>query len=144
MSNGTNKTTATTADVEDFLAAVPDEDRRQDARLLAALMRDVTGRPAVLWGTSIIGFGSRHYHYASGRQGDVAAIGFAPRKAQTVLYLTGGVEQYDDLLTGLGPHKVGKGCLYLKRVPEVDQDTLRAVIARSHELAAEPWDATAT
>ena len=119
-------------DVDAFLAAIPDERRRHDARLLADLMAEVTGEPAVLWGTSIVGFGSRHYRYESGREGDVAAVGFAPRRGQTTIYLIGYLESYADLLERLGPHRTGKGCLYLTRVEQADREALRAIIARSH------------
>lgn len=90
MADGSNKTAPTDGDVSVFLDAVTDNQRRRDAQLLLDVMREVTGQPPVMWGTSIVGFGSRHYRYASGRTGDVAAVGFSPRKAQTVLYLTGG------------------------------------------------------
>ena len=122
-------------DVAKFLDSVGDEQRQRDARLLVALMGEVTGQPAAMWGSSIIGFGSRHYKYESGREGDVAAIGFSPRKAQTVLYLTGYLEAYADLLERLGPHTHGKGCLYLKRVDQADQPALREIIARSFATA---------
>jgi len=130
-----NKTKATDGDVGAFLDAIPDEQRRRDARLLVDLIGEVTGERPVMWGTSIVGFGSRHYRYESGREGDVAAVGFSPRKAQTVMYLTGGVDEYEDLLTRVGPHQTGKGCLYLKRVDQVDADALRDVIARCYRKA---------
>jgi hypothetical protein len=129
-----NQTTAGDGDVGAFVEGVADERRRDDARHLVALMGAVTGQPAVLWGTAIIGFGSRHYRYESGREGDVAAIGFSPRKAQTVLYLSGGLEQYQDLLERLGPHTTGKSCLYLKRVGDVEDAVLREVVARSFHM----------
>lgn len=131
-----NKTVATGGDVTAFIDSVADEQRRRDARLLIEVMREVTGEPPVLWGASIVGFGSRHYRYASGHEGDTAAIGFSPRKAHSVLYLTGGMDEYADLLERLGQHGCGKGCLYLKRVDEADATALREIIARSHRLAA--------
>ncbi|RLK59416.1 DUF1801 domain-containing protein [Actinokineospora cianjurensis] len=127
----------TASDIPEFLAAVPDARRRADAELLVALMSEVTGQPAVLWGSSIIGFGSRHYRYDTGREGDTVAVGFSPRKAQTVLYLTGSLEDYADLLAGLGKHTTGKSCLYLRRVDEVDSAVLRAVVTRSYQAALE-------
>jgi hypothetical protein len=132
-----NKTTATDGDVDTFVNGVADEQRREDARLLVDLMHDVTGQPAVLWGSAIIGFGSRHYRYPSGREGDTVAVGFSPRKAETVLYLTGGLDEYEDLLPRLGKHKVGKGCLYLKRVDQADAKSLREIIARAYRMATE-------
>lgn len=122
-------------EVNAFLDSVPDEQRRADARLLAGLMTEVTGEQAVLWGSSIVGFGSRHYRYDSGREGDTVAVGFAPRKAQSVLYLTGSPADYADLLARLGPYTNGKGCLYLKRVDQADQAALREIIARSYRAA---------
>lgn len=132
---GVNKTTATDGDVGAFLDSVVDEQRRSDGRLLLGLMKETTGEPAVMWGPSIVGFGTRHYRYPSGREGDTAAVGFSPRKAYTVLYLTGGMEDYEDLLAGLGPHRTGKGCLYLKRVDHADAAALRDIVARSYRTA---------
>ena len=132
MANDENKTTASNGEVAAFVAAVGDEQRRRDAHTLMDLMHEVTGQPPVMWGTSIVGFGSRHYRYPSGREGDTVAVGFSPRKAEAVLYLTGGLEEYEDLLAGLGPHRTGKGCLYIKRIDEVDPSALRQLIARSY------------
>ncbi|PPK68917.1 DUF1801 domain-containing protein [Actinokineospora auranticolor] len=125
----------TTDDVAEFVAAVPDPQRRADAELLVAMMAEVTGEPAVLWGTSIIGFGSRHYRYDSGREGDTPAVAFAPRKPHTVLYLTGPLTDYP--LTTLGKHTTSKGCVYLKHVNQTDQDVLRALITQSFDAASE-------
>jgi hypothetical protein len=135
VADSANKTTATGADVGTFVDAIADEQRRRDARLLVDLMREVTGEPPVMWGSSIIGFGSRHYRYPSGREGDTAAVGFSPRKAQTAVYLTGGLEDYADLLARLGPHQTSKGCLYLKRVDQADTAALRGIVARSYRAA---------
>jgi Domain of unknown function (DU1801) len=126
------KTQPTSADVEEFLAGVPDERRRADARALCALLADVTGEPPVLWGSSIVGFGSYHYRYESGHEGTSALVGFSPRKTSLVLYLIGGFEdRHGKLLERLGPHKTGKGCLYLKRLADVDRDVLRELVDRS-------------
>ncbi|MEV4135716.1 DUF1801 domain-containing protein [Dactylosporangium sp. NPDC049742] len=129
-----NQTVAGDGDVGEFLEGVADERRRGEARGLVALMAEVTGEPAVLWGKAIVGFGSRHYRYESGREGDIAAVSFSPRKAQTVLYLTGGVDAYQDLLDRLGPHTTGKGCLYIKRVDAVDDAVLREIVGRSFHM----------
>ena len=116
-------------DVEAFLASVPNEQRRADARRLCALMQEVTGEPAVMWGGSIVGFGRYHYRYDSGREGDAPLTGFAPRKQHLVLYLIGGFEdRYPTTLARLGPHTTGKSCLYVKRLTDVDQDALRELI----------------
>ncbi len=134
MADSGNKTTANDGDVGAFIAGIGDEQRRHDAGLLVELMREVTGQPPVLWGTSIVGFGSRHYRYASGREGDVAPISFSPRAAQTTLYLSGAMTEYTSLLERLGPHKLGKGCLYLKRVDQADAGALRDVVALSYRI----------
>ncbi len=122
----------TLADVDAFIDAVPDEHRRSDARELCQLMRSVTGEPPVMWGPSIVGFGSYHYRYESGRTGDAPLAAFSPRKANLVVYLVGGFEdRYLGLLHKLGPHKTGKGCLYMKRLGGVDVDVLRQLVERS-------------
>jgi Domain of unknown function (DU1801) len=125
-------------DVQPFLTSVPDDRRRQDAQRLVELLGEVTGQPPVMWGASIIGFGARHYRYDSGREGDTAAVGFSPRKAHTVVYLPSGLEHDQDLLARLGRHSTGKGCLYLKRVDQVDQAVLKELLARSYDRATCP------
>ena len=122
----------TDADVEAFLAAIPDDRRREDARALCAVMAEATGEPAAMWGSSIVGFGSYHYRYDSGREGDAALASFSPRKAATVVYLAGYFDGRDaELVERLGPVKTGKGCLYVKRLDDVDQAALRELIDRS-------------
>jgi hypothetical protein len=126
------KTLPTGDDAEAFVDAVPDEARRDDARALCGLLADWTGHPAVMWGTSIVGFGSYRYRYPSGHKGTAPLVGFSPRKASLVLYLAGGVEERDPgLLERLGPHKTGKGCLYLKRLDSVDRGVLRELVERT-------------
>jgi Domain of unknown function (DU1801) len=126
------KTQPTATDIDAFLDAVPDERRRADARALSALLADVTGEPPVLWGSSIVGFGSYHYRYESGHEGTSALASFSPRKTALVLYLVGGFEErHGKLLERLGPHKTGKGCLYLQRLDDVDLDVLRELVDRS-------------
>ncbi|MFJ6197500.1 DUF1801 domain-containing protein [Micromonospora sp. NPDC092111] len=125
-------TAPTGQSVEEFLAAVPNESRRVDARRLIALMRDITGEEPVMWGPSIIGFGRYHYRYDSGREGDSALAGFSPRKQHLVVYLVGGFEErYASAVARLGPHKTGKGCLYLKSLDGVDLAVLRELVDRS-------------
>ena len=122
----------TEASVAGFLAAMPDEQRRQDARRLCAMMREITGEPPTMWGTSIIGFGTYHYRYASGHEGDAPLASFSPRRQHLAIYLVGEFgDRYQPLLARLGPHKTGKGCLYLKRLDDADQDALRELIDRS-------------
>lgn len=124
-------TEPTDASVEEFLAAVTPAVRRRDALRLVALYRELTGQEPRLWGPSIVGFGSYHYRYASGREGDAAAAGFSPRKAATSLYLPDGVAAHTELLARLGPHTTGVGCLYVKDLDTVDLEVLRTVLARS-------------
>ena len=125
-------TRPTGAAVEGFLAGVPDERRREDARRLCAMMREITGEPPAMWGTSIVGFGAYHYRYASGHEGDAPLAGFSPRSQHLVIYLASEFgDRYQAVLARLGPHKTGKGCLYLKRLGDVDQDALRELIDRS-------------
>ena len=102
----------TGASVEEFLARVPDEQRREDARRLCAMMQEVTGERPAMWGTSIIGFGTYHYRYASGHEGNSALASFSPRRQHLAIYLVGEFEnRHQSVLARLGPHKTGKGCL---------------------------------
>ena len=119
-------------DVDAFLDAVPHPVRRRDAHTLAELMGTVTGEPAVLWGPTIVGFGTYHYHYASGRQGDAAAAGFSPRKAASTIYLPDGVGAHTERLTRLGPHTASVGCLYIKDLEAVDLAVLEEIIRASY------------
>lgn len=131
------KTQPNDASVEEFLAGIADPVRQRDARTVCALMAEVTGQPPVMWGSSIVGFGSFHYTYASGRSGDWMAVGFSPRKASTTLYLMDGFESYPELLDRLGPHSTGKACLYVKRLADVDHSVLRDLVARSYAQTAD-------
>ena len=125
-------TRPTDASVEGFLAGIPDEQRREDSRRLCAMMQEITGEPPTMWGASIIGFGTYHYRYASGGEGDSALAGFAPRRQHLAIYLVGEFEsRHQSVLARLGPHKSGKGCLYIRRLDDVDRDALRELIDRS-------------
>jgi hypothetical protein len=126
-------TVPTDADVAAFIAGVPDDVRRRDAETLVGLLREVTGQQPVMWGPSIVGFGSYHYVYDSGREGDAAAVGFSPRKASTTVYLADGFDAYADELARLGPHSLGKSCLYLKDLAKVDLGVLEQLVRRSYE-----------
>lgn len=128
-------TTPTDQRVEDYLATIENDQRRTDASTLIEIMSDITGEPPAMWGSSMIGFGTYHYRYASGHEGDSALASFAPRKQQLVLYLAGGFEdEHAAQIAKLGPHKTGKGCLYLKRLSEVDLDVLRTLIEQSVQV----------
>jgi Domain of unknown function (DU1801) len=125
-----NKTVETDVDVAAFVAGVADPAQRADADTLIDLMSRVSGAPARMWGPSIIGFGSYTYRYDSGREGTSLQIGFSPRKGQTVLYGLA-VNDNADLLKRLGKHKTGKGCLYIKRLSDVDLAALEELCAAS-------------
>ncbi|HEU5484341.1 MAG TPA: DUF1801 domain-containing protein [Microlunatus sp.] len=127
----TAKTVPTEASVPDFLAGIADARRRADAQVVCDLMAEVTGEEPVLWGTSIVGFGEQTLTIASGKPSAWMEVGFAPRKAATVIYLMDGFEHRADLLDRLGPHSIGKACLYLKRLDDVDLAVLRALLSAS-------------
>jgi hypothetical protein len=126
-----NKTQATNADVIAFIEGVADETQRADAHAIVEIMTRLSGEPAKMWGPSIIGFGSYHYKYDSGREGDSLRIGFSPRKGQTVLYLVDGYVGKEAQLARLGKHKLGKSCLYIKRLSDVDMAVLEDMITGS-------------
>jgi hypothetical protein len=126
-----NKTKPTKVSVAAFIDAVADRTRRADAQALVKLMESASGEKPKMWGASIIGFGSYHYTYDSGRQGDMPLVGFSPRKAATVLYIMTGLGQSEALLAKLGKHTTGKGCLYVKNLADVDQKVLEALVVKS-------------
>ena len=125
------KTKESNASVAAFLNAVEDNDRRRDAKKVAAMMREATGSRAKMWGTSIVGFGRYHFKYASGREGDWMLIGFSPRKQNLTLYIMAGFREFDSLMARLGPHKTGKSCLYLWRLADIDVKVLESLIKQS-------------
>jgi Domain of unknown function (DU1801) len=130
------KTQATDADVAEFLAAIPDEQRRADSEAICRLIAEETGEPPRMWGKGIVGFGSYRMTYADGREADWMALGFAPRKQNLVLYLMDGFDGYQELLARLGKHSTGKACLYVKRLADVDPDVLRELVASSYAARA--------
>ncbi|MET0372285.1 MAG: DUF1801 domain-containing protein [Sphingobium sp.] len=123
-----NKTMETAADVGAFLAQVQPAERGSDGAIVADIMGRLSGEQARMWGPTIIGFGSYHYRYDSGREGDMCRIGFSPRKADLVFYLAG-LEDAD--FAPLGKYRRGKGCLYVKRLSDVDLDVLEGLIVKS-------------
>jgi hypothetical protein len=125
------KTKPTGEDVAAFLDAVPDVRRRDDARAVCALLREVTGQEPRMWGSSIVGFGDTHYRYASGHEGDTFVVGLSPRKAALTVYVMDGFEGREELLSRLGRHSTGKGCLYVKRLADVDLVVLRELLTAS-------------
>ena len=131
MTKGENKTQPTATSVEAFIAAVPDARRRAEAEAVDAIMQRVSGEEPQMWGPSIIGYGTYHYRYDSGREGDMCRIGFSPRKAQLVVYIVDGFPGHAELLARLGKHKTGKSCLYLTRLDGVDLAVLEELCAAS-------------
>lgn len=126
------KTLPHDGDVNAFIAGVTHKVRRRDAETLLELMGRITGEPPVMWGPSIIGFGTYHYEYASGRQGDAGGAGFSPRKAASTVYLPDGVGAHTDLLARLGPHTATVACVYIKDLEKVDLAVLEEIIRRSY------------
>lgn len=125
------KTQPTDASVDDFLDGVADPARREDAKAVCALMREVTGQEPQMWGPAMVGFGRYSYTYASGRSGEWFVVGFSPRKQNLTLYLMDGFSERDELLSRLGKHTTGKSCLYVKRLADVDSGVLRELVAAS-------------
>jgi len=138
----TLKTRPSDQDASAFLAKIEDPQKRADSQAILEMMQRVTGQPAVMWGDSIVGFGRYHYKYASGREGDWFVTGFSPRVQNLTLYIMAGFEAYDSLLAKLGKHKTGKSCLYIKRLSEIDLETLEALIRASveHMSSTNPGD----
>ena len=126
-----NKTAPTKKTLSDYLASIPDEGRRDDCRELAKMMARATGTRATLWGESIVGFGRYHYRYASGHEGDSCLVGFSSRKGDISLYLFPVFPEKEALLGKLGRHKAGKGCVYIRRLEDVDGAVLERLIAAS-------------
>ncbi|HEX9676089.1 MAG TPA: DUF1801 domain-containing protein [Anaerolineales bacterium] len=127
------KTKKTAASVKDFLNSVPEERKRKDSFALLKLMQEISDAKPAMWGPSIVGFGSYHYKYASGREADWPLAGFSPRKQNLTLYITAGFDGYGKLLGKLGKHKTGKACLYINRLEDVDLATLKELVRRSVE-----------
>jgi hypothetical protein len=130
-----NKTKQTEASVEDFLSKIEDEKVRRDSEEISVLMHEISGKPPKMWGESIVGFGNRHIKSAAGREVDWFEIGFSPRKQNLTLYLNIGEGWDEDLLSKLGKHKIGMGCLYFKRLSDVDETVLAELIEKSVENA---------
>jgi len=126
-----NETKPTNLSVAAFIDALTDKTRRADAKALVKLMQKATAEEPKMWGPSIIGFGSYHYKYLSGREGDMPLAGFSPRKAATVLYVTAGFSDSEELLAKLGQHTTGKACLYIKKLADVDQKVLEELVVKS-------------
>jgi hypothetical protein len=135
------KTLPTDASVEEFLKTVENEQQRSDSYHLIEIMKEITGCEARMWGGSIIGFGSYHYKYASGHQGNAAALGFSPRKNQTSIYIYSELSGAAPLLQKLGKFKMGKACIYVKKLSDIDENILKEIgkhtlnyLSENHQL----------
>lgn len=135
MTNAKIQTVPTAADVLEFLARVEDDQQRRDSETLVELMSKVSGEPPVLWGPAIIGFGSYHYKYDSGREGDMPLIAFSPRKGKLTLYIINEATHYTDFLDRLGKHKTSKACLYINKLADVDMKVLEALVEAAYNDA---------
>lgn len=143
MAKPANKTRPTAIDPAAFVASVADPVRRADAEELLALMRRITGEVPRMWGPTIVGFGSYHYVYDSGREGDSPIVGFSPRRAEQVIYIVPGFDDAAALLATLGKCRTGKSCLYVKRLTDVNMDVLTEIVRRSVETVRARYPASA-
>lgn len=135
------KTKPTVKSVSAFINDVENETRKRDAKTLLAAMKKITGEKPKLWGPTIIGFGTYHYKYESGREGDMLAVGFSPRKANMVLYVLGSLKGNEPLLKKLGPYKRGSSCLYVNKLEDVDMKVLERIIKKSYTQTLKNWPA---
>ena len=136
------KTKPTKASVSAFVNAVEDDTKRKDCRVLLKLMKSVTGKKPVIWGTSIIGYGNYHYKYKSGREGDWPITGFSPRRQNISIYIMPGFSKYQSLMNKLGKYKTSVSCLYVKKLDDIDQDILRKLVERSVADMQKMYDCT--
>ena len=135
-----NKTTQNETPVEEFINTVDNEQKRKDAWDMIALMKKITGFQPKMWGSSLVGFGTYHYKYESGREGDFFLTGFSPRKTAFTVYIMPGFSNYADLMEQLGPYKTGKSCLYIKSLDVVDREVLEQIIRKSVEDMREKYE----
>ncbi|MEW9674143.1 DUF1801 domain-containing protein [Ammoniphilus sp. 3BR4] len=133
------KTKENNSNVIEFIEMVENPKKREDAYKLLDIFTETTGYKAKMWGTSIIGFGSYHYKYKSGHEGDAPLVGFSPRKAKISLYFATGDTKREDLLENFGKHTAGKGCVYINRVADIDIEVLKALIKQSIEFLQETY-----
>ena len=133
------KTRPTEVGVDDFLDAVPDAGRREDARKVRAMMERISGHEAKMWGPTIVGFGAYRYTYDSGHSGEMARIGFSPRAKEMVFYIVDYFGRHQALMDRLGKYKTGKCCLYVKRLSDVDQDVLEELVREGLAFTAEKY-----
>ena len=134
-----NKTVQNQGDVSAFLSQIQNEEKRNDCLQLLNLMQGITNQEPAMWGGSIVGFGSYHYRYESGREGDFLRVGFSPRAQNISIYIMPGLDNFEEQLSTLGKHKIGKSCLYVKRLSDVDFDVLTDIIKQSVEIMADRY-----
>lgn len=140
MAKNQNKTVATAADPQAFVEAVEHKTRKADAETLLEVYSRITGKAPKMWGPTLIGYGSYHYKYDSGREGDFLAAGFSPRKQNMTLYIMPGYQDLDEKLSRLGKHKLGKSCLYINKLADVDMDVLEEIISFGWDYMTEHYD----
>ncbi len=126
-----NKTRPTDESVSAFLEQIPDQAVRNDCLILVSMMKEITGHPPAMWGGSIVGFGTYHYRYESGREGDMPVIAFSPRKQAITIYVKCYLDAFAGELSKLGKHKTGKGCLYIRALKDIDQDVLKDILIKT-------------
>ena len=141
MAKATNKTTETNNSVDDFLRSVADETKRNDSFQLVQLMQQQTGFTAKMWGPAIVGFGSYHYKYASGREGDAPLVGFSPRAKELSLYFAQDFTEKEKLLHHLGKHRTGAGCVYIKKLQDINIEVLAQLITASVKYLQQQYPA---
>ena len=134
------KTKPTKISATQFINQIEHKTRQADAKVILKIMQDITKTKATMWGAAIVGFGSYHYKYASGCEGDWMKIGFSPRKSYTSVYLLDGFDKYHDLLEQLGKHKRGKSCLNINKLADIDIDVLEKLIRKSYEYMTDKYD----
>lgn len=133
MAKNENKTKPNILNVDEYLDTITDDLKKSDSLKLVEIMKSVSGLEPVMWGASIVGFGTYHYKYASGREGDWFLIGFSPRKNNFSIYVKSYVENYEEELLKIGKHKTGKGCIYVKKLSDIDIEVLKDILRKSLE-----------
>ncbi|WP_420386218.1 DUF1801 domain-containing protein [Roseivirga sp.] len=139
MAKNENKTQENDGSVDHFLNSVKDDKKRADSFEIKALMENITGKPAKMWGTAIVGFDVYHYKYESGREGDFMKVGFSPRAQNLTLYIMPGFGRYEELMQKLGKYKTGKSCLYIKKLEDVDRSVLEELVKESYDYMTKKY-----
>ncbi len=139
MAKADLKTKRNKASVSGFLNAVENDKRRKDGKVVLKMMKEITGSNPKMWGPSIIGFGTYHYTYESGREGDAPKIGFSPRKSAITIYIMPGFPRFEELMNTLGKFKTGKACLYINKLEDIDQDVLKKLVKQSWDYMTKKY-----